>query len=65
VVADRALADQTASLELGRRPPMAHHPTGAWRPITSDGIELFNPAAVPIIRYRYRGNKIPNPWHVA
>jgi RNA-directed DNA polymerase len=40
-------------------------PTGAWRPITSDGIELFNPASVPIVRYRYRGNKIPNPWHVA
>jgi RNA-directed DNA polymerase len=40
-------------------------PTGAWRPITSDGIELFNPASVPIIRYRYRGNKISNPWHVA
>jgi RNA-directed DNA polymerase len=40
-------------------------PTGHWRPITCDGIELFNPAAVPIIRYRYRGNKIPNPWRVA
>jgi RNA-directed DNA polymerase len=26
------------------------------------GIELFNPATVPIIRYRYRGEKIPNPW---
>jgi RNA-directed DNA polymerase len=40
-------------------------PTGAWRPITSGGIELFNPASVPIARYRYRGNKIPNPWHAA
>jgi RNA-directed DNA polymerase len=37
-------------------------PTGRWRPISADGIELFNPEAVPIIRYRYRGNKIPNPW---
>jgi RNA-directed DNA polymerase len=36
--------------------------TGRWKPITADGIELFNPAAIPIIRYRYRGNKIPNPW---
>jgi RNA-directed DNA polymerase len=36
-------------------------PTGAWRPITADGITMFNPAAVPIRRYRYRGNKIPNP----
>ena len=26
------------------------------------GIELFNPASVPITRYRYRGTKIPNPW---
>ncbi|MGH3327220.1 MAG: group II intron reverse transcriptase/maturase [Streptomycetales bacterium] len=37
-------------------------PTGAWKPITADGIELFNPVAVPITRYRYRGTKIPNPW---
>jgi RNA-directed DNA polymerase len=37
-------------------------PTGAWRPITADGIELFNPATVPIRRYRYRGAAIPNPW---
>lgn len=36
--------------------------TGRWRPITADGIVLFNPAAIPIVRYRYRGNKIPNPW---
>ena len=40
-------------------------PTGAWQPITSDGIELFNPASVPIKRYRYRGNKIPTPWGAA
>jgi RNA-directed DNA polymerase len=40
-------------------------PTGAWRPITSEGIELFNPASVPITRYRYRGNRIPNPWNAA
>jgi RNA-directed DNA polymerase len=37
-------------------------PQGRWRPITADGIEMFNAAAVPITRYRYRGNKIPNPW---
>jgi RNA-directed DNA polymerase len=37
-------------------------PTGRWKPITADGIELFNPSTVPITRYRYRGNKIPNPW---
>jgi Group II intron, maturase-specific domain len=37
-------------------------PTGAWKPITADGIEMFNIAAVPVRRYRYRGNTIPNPW---
>jgi RNA-directed DNA polymerase len=37
-------------------------PTGRWHPISADGIELFNPEAIPIIRYRYRGNQIPNPW---
>jgi RNA-directed DNA polymerase len=37
-------------------------PTGAWRPISADGIEMFNAAAVPVTRYRYRGTKIPSPW---
>jgi RNA-directed DNA polymerase len=36
-------------------------PTGRWRPITADGIELFNIAGVPITRYRRRSH-IPNPW---
>ncbi len=36
--------------------------TGRWRPITADGITLYNPAAIPIIRYRYRGAAIPTPW---
>lgn len=27
-----------------------------------NGVTLFNPGAVPIIRYRYRGTKIPTPW---
>lgn len=36
--------------------------TGRWRPISADGIDLFNPEAIPITRYRYRNNKIPNPW---
>jgi RNA-directed DNA polymerase len=36
--------------------------TGRWQPITADGTTLFDPAAVPITRYRYRGNNIPNPW---
>jgi RNA-directed DNA polymerase len=37
-------------------------PAGRWKPITADGIALFNLAAVPVTRYRYRGNTIPNPW---
>ena len=36
--------------------------TGGWQPISADGIELFNPETIPIIRYRYRGQQIPNPW---
>lgn len=38
------------------------NPDGTWKPINADGIELFNPASIPIRRYRYRGAKIPNPW---
>ena len=37
-------------------------PDGRWKPIEADGITLFNPASVPVTRYRYRGNTIPNPW---
>jgi RNA-directed DNA polymerase len=37
-------------------------PDGRWKPIEADGITLFNPATVPVTRYRYRGNTIPNPW---
>jgi RNA-directed DNA polymerase len=25
---------------------------------------MFNVAAVPVTRYRYRGNTIPNPWNL-
>jgi RNA-directed DNA polymerase len=32
-----------------------------WK-ISDDGIELFRPEAVAIVRYRYRGSKIPTPW---
>jgi RNA-directed DNA polymerase len=34
---------------------------GAWLP-EQDGIKLFDPAAIAIIRYRYRGTRIPTPW---
>jgi RNA-directed DNA polymerase len=37
-------------------------PTGRWQRPSADGIELFNIAAVPVTRYRYRGNTIPTPW---
>ena len=37
-------------------------PDGKWKPITADGIELFNMETVPVTRYRYRGGKIPSPW---
>lgn len=37
-------------------------PNGTWQPITIDGITLFDLGTVPVTRYRYRGNKIPNPW---
>jgi RNA-directed DNA polymerase len=36
-------------------------PSGRWLPLAVDGIELFNPASVPVTRYRYRGT-IPTPW---
>ena len=37
-------------------------PTGSWRPITAGEIALRRIAAIPVTRYRYRGNQIPNPW---
>lgn len=30
--------------------------------IQSEGIPLFQPSRAHVIRYRYRGNNIPNPW---
>ncbi len=35
--------------------------TGRWHSISADGIELFNPATIPIRRYRYRGQQHPQP----
>jgi RNA-directed DNA polymerase len=34
---------------------------GGWRPVQA-GIVLFDPAAVRVTRYRYRGTRIPTPW---
>jgi RNA-directed DNA polymerase len=36
----------------------------SWK-ISDDGIELFRPEAVAIVRYRFRGTKIPTPWSSA
>jgi RNA-directed DNA polymerase len=35
-----------------------------WR-IRDGGIELFRPHKVAIVRYRYRGSRIPTPWSSA
>ncbi len=37
--------------------------TGRWKPISADGVTLFNLEKVGITRYRYRGAAIPNPWN--
>jgi RNA-directed DNA polymerase len=39
----------------------SHHLGNGWWP-EQDGVTLFNSAAVPITRYRYRGTRIPTPW---
>ena len=36
-------------------------PTGRWLPITAGEIELRRAAAIPVTRYRYRGNTITTP----
>jgi RNA-directed DNA polymerase len=33
----------------------------SWE-IRDDRVEMFRPQAIPIVRYRYRGTKIPTPW---
>ena len=37
-------------------------PTGRWLPVTAGEIELKRIGAIPVVRYRYRGSKIPSPW---
>ena len=34
-------------------------------PITAGQIKLRRIAAIPVTRYRYRGNTIPSPWPTA
>ena len=38
------------------------HPNGRWKPLSADGVALFDLAAVTVSRYRYRGAAIPTPW---
>ena len=50
-----------------RHPGLAKHQLvrrhlPGWE-IRAEGIELFRPQTVAIERYRYRGTKIPTPWH--
>jgi len=35
-----------------------------WRPTDGKAV-LLNPAAVPVSRYHYRGQRIPSPWSAA
>ena len=56
------VAPHAAPLDVEGRPPTVHHPDGRWKALTVGGIELFNLETVPVTRYRYRGNTIPNPW---
>jgi RNA-directed DNA polymerase len=37
-------------------------PQGRWKPLSAEGTVLFDLAAVPVSRYRYRGAAIPSPW---
>ena len=30
--------------------------------ISDGGIDMFRPNRIAVTRYRFRGNKIPNPW---
>lgn len=34
---------------------------GTWKPYC-DGVEFRGASSVAIVRYRYRGSKIPTPW---
>ncbi len=40
---------------------LRRHHLPRWRP-TDGKVSLFNPATIPVTRYRYRGARIPTPW---
>ena len=63
LVPDDPLAAQAAPLEVEGRPPPVHHTHWAVDSRSRrTGSSCSTSAAVPVTRYRYRGNKIPNPW---
>lgn len=39
-----------------------HYYPGTFTTPSAAGVELWQPSALPIIRYRYRGAAIPTPW---
>jgi RNA-directed DNA polymerase len=51
------------------------HPRMSWKQITrrylnedptfeDRGLALYNPGSISVMRYRYRGARIPNPWRI-
>jgi RNA-directed DNA polymerase len=41
------------------------YPSGRWKPLSVDGVTLFDIGAVKVSRYRYRGSAgIPRPWEL-
>jgi RNA-directed DNA polymerase len=46
---------------VGWRRLQQRYTRNGWLP-EQDGITLFNPASVPVFRYRFRGSQIPTPW---
>ena len=49
---------------VGWRRLQQRYTRNGWMP-EQDGITLFNPASVPVVRYRYRGALISTPWSSA
>ena len=58
----RRLATRATPLGLETGETMAPPPNGSWNTITTPAAVLFDPTKVRIERYRYRGNRIPNPY---
>ena len=46
----------------GRTSADGSPPQRTVAPISANGVELLDIASMPVTRYRYRGEKIPNPW---